>query len=45
MPLAWLIVETNDSELAVFARKSVSSTVDWQLILSWKAIKHEDDGR
>jgi hypothetical protein len=33
MPLAWLIVETNDRELAVFARKSVPSTVEWQLIL------------
>jgi hypothetical protein len=33
MPLAWLIVETNDSELPVFARKSVPSAVEWQLIL------------
>jgi hypothetical protein len=33
MPLAWLIVETNDRELPVFARKSVPSTVKCQLIL------------
>jgi hypothetical protein len=33
MPLAWLIVETNDSELSVFARQSVPRVVERQLIL------------
>jgi hypothetical protein len=35
MPLAWLIVETNDSELPVFARQSVPRVVERQLIL-WR---------
>jgi hypothetical protein len=29
MPLAWLIVETNDRELPVFARKGVPSALEW----------------
>jgi predicted lipid carrier protein YhbT len=33
MPLAWFIVETNDSELSVFARPSVPRVVEGQLIL------------
>jgi hypothetical protein len=33
MPLAWLIVETNDRELPVFARERVPSTVERQLML------------
>jgi hypothetical protein len=33
MSLAWLIIETNDRELPVFARKRVPSAVEWQLML------------
>jgi hypothetical protein len=33
MPLAGLIVETHDRELPVFARQSVPSALEWQLIL------------
>jgi hypothetical protein len=33
MPLAWLIVETNDRELPLFARESVPNAVERQLIL------------
>jgi hypothetical protein len=33
MPLAWLIGETNERTLPVFARESVPSAVERQLIL------------